>query len=133
MADKFWIRQILDILICSNSNIDLEIHLSKSTHRFLSLADLFGLEDISMQMNLDEEEDTIISKHVKFLSSLQSASFWVQMFPILWKILNKKEQNDIVKLLIPLLCKEYHSAQNSLQINVIQAILEGIRLLNFII
>ena len=64
-------------------------------------------------------------KRIIHVDSQLSYEMWVVLFSSSWNTLKNAEKHDLVKSLIILLAKEYHTPQAELRPNVIQAFLEG--------
>jgi hypothetical protein len=99
------------------------------------------MEDVSDELRsvcdehaawLNRHHCTVASDLVTPLSLLATddvalaSALWIQVFPIVWTTLGKKQQFSLAKPMIALLSKEYHIKQADARPNVIHALLEGI-------
>ncbi|KAI8605964.1 hypothetical protein EDD21DRAFT_315697 [Dissophora ornata] len=79
------------------------------------------------QINQLNTNDIILSlKQLQHLDVNVTHRLWTDLFPLYWSATSTKEKQELTKILIPLLAKEYHSKQQDARPNVIQALLEGI-------
>ncbi|KAF9357807.1 hypothetical protein BGX26_003026, partial [Mortierella sp. AD094] len=79
------------------------------------------------QINQLNTNDIILPlKQLQHLDATVTHRLWVDLFPLYWSATSTKEKQELTKILIPLLAKEYHNKQQDARPNVIQALLEGI-------
>lgn len=64
-------------------------------------------------------------QHLLFLDPKTAHDAWVNVFPLAWSCLTRREQIDITHHLITLLSKDYHISQSTMRPNVIQSLLAG--------
>ncbi|KAI9486745.1 MAG: hypothetical protein EXX96DRAFT_53394 [Benjaminiella poitrasii] len=144
LADTFWIHQALDMLFGA-----VKVNPQTSVPHTLKIKSIKSIGDQgeSMEIDVPNEVNEIISQHQLFLKNLQEYDtnnvifavrhlqyldantafrIWVDLFPMCWSILSGTEKHDMVKVMINLLAKEYHNKQIELRPNVIQALLTGI-------
>ena len=142
MASDFWITQAVEILFGSIQNETVYNANQGIRIEFLN-------QNASIQRSGNKRNlvlDDFIAKHNEFLASIKelpvssmissikkiiqddnllSYEMWVTIFSSAWNTLKNAEKHDLVKSIIVLLAKEYHSPQSELRPNVIQALLEG--------
>ncbi|KAJ3326459.1 hypothetical protein HDU76_012906 [Blyttiomyces sp. JEL0837] len=145
LAEYFWLRQALDLLIGSiNMNDKLNC---KPQHRILSdvgqHAGVYDAHDLMLDLDFKTHYET----HKQFAGEMQkmavaslltplreliymdvdlTAKLWTTFFPICWNLLHPGERQTITKVLIPLLAKDYHMRQSEARPNVISTLLEGV-------
>ncbi|KAK5808732.1 hypothetical protein F5H01DRAFT_281683, partial [Linnemannia elongata] len=79
------------------------------------------------QINQLSTNDVILPlKQLQHLDTTVTHRLWTDLFPLYWSATTTKEKQELTKILIPLLAKEYHNKQMDARPNVIQALLEGI-------
>ncbi|KAI8989366.1 hypothetical protein BDB01DRAFT_537511 [Pilobolus umbonatus] len=144
LANTFWIHQALDILL-SAAKVNSQI-TSPHTLKIKSI-NILSNQDELMDLDVPDEINAIVRNHQQFLRELKefdansalnsvrhlqyldpdvAFKLWVDIFPMCWSMLSTTEKNEMTKVLINLLSKEYHSKQTELRPNVIQALLAGI-------
>lgn len=64
-------------------------------------------------------------RQLLYLDVQASYKLWLDFFPICWSAIGPKDRNELLRALIPLLAKDYHSKQIDARPNVIQAILDS--------
>ncbi|KAG0235555.1 hypothetical protein B0O80DRAFT_498171 [Mortierella sp. GBAus27b] len=79
------------------------------------------------QINQMNTNDVLLPlKQLQHLDVNATHRLWTDLFPLYWSATSTKEKQELTKILIPLLAKEYHNKQQDARPNVIQALLEGI-------
>ncbi|KAF9958937.1 hypothetical protein BGZ72_010618 [Mortierella alpina] len=149
LGGQCWLQQALDILfgvvtkprILSLSSDGLQ---TKPIQRVgVAVAEKSSEATVSVPSELS----AFLSKHREFLTQLNQLNtsdvilplkqlqhldvnvthrLWTDLFPLYWTATSTKEKQELTKILIPLLAKEYHNKQVDARPNVIQALLEGI-------
>lgn len=142
MAHTFWIHQALDLLFGA-----LKTNTAPSHNLKLRSIGSIGGNIESKEKDAPAEIKDLLASHVSFLNELQDVDFgniissvralqylddetafklWADLFSMSWSSLNSEEKNDITKVIINLLAKDYHNKQADLRPNVIQALLTGV-------
>ncbi|CAO3698502.1 unnamed protein product [Rhizopus microsporus] len=148
LADSFWIHQALDLLLGA---IHVNSQLSFSHVLTAMSINAAGSEDELQASEAPMEIKNTIEEHQQFLQSLQQHTvhniivnirqlqyldskvcfqLWVSMFSIAWSGLNDLESQEMGKMIIQLLARDYHEKQSSLRPNVVQALMSGIAHVN---
>ena len=79
------------------------------------------------QINQMNTNDVLLPlKQLQHLDVNVTHKLWTDLFPLYWSATSTKEKQELTKILIPLLAKDYHNKQQDARPNVIQALLEGI-------
>ncbi|CEG78709.1 hypothetical protein RMATCC62417_13277 [Rhizopus microsporus] len=148
LADSFWIHQALDLLLGA---IHANSQLSFSHVLTAMSINAAGSEDEPQTSETSVEIKNTIEEHQQFLQSLQQYTIhniivnirqlqyldskvcfqlWVSMFSMAWSGLNDLESQEMGKMIIQLLARDYHEKQSSLRPNVVQALMSGIAHVN---
>lgn len=149
LGGQCWLQQALDILfgVVTKSR---QLSLSSDglqTKPLQRLGTPITEKSVEGTVNTPEELTKFLQKHREFLAQINQLStndvilplkqlqhldvtvahrLWTDLFPLYWSATTSKEKQELVKILIPLLAKEYHNKQMDARPNVIQALLEGI-------
>ncbi|KAI8367767.1 hypothetical protein BD560DRAFT_353389 [Blakeslea trispora] len=145
LSHTFWIHQALDMLLGSiKTNTQIT---SPQTLKVKSIKTIGGQGELMEEAEVPEKLTQVIQKHQSFLKNLQNSDIntsvsstrylqyldaetafklWVDLFPMCWNSMSNVERNDMTKVLINLLAKDYHNKQADLRPNVVQALLAGI-------
>ncbi|KAI7824749.1 FAT domain-containing protein, partial [Gamsiella multidivaricata] len=119
LGGQCWLQQALDILLGVE---DVDAADSPELSAFLAKH-----REFLTQINQLNTSDVILPlKQLQHLDTTVTHRLWTDLFPLYWSATSTKERQELTKILIPLLAKEYHSKQQDARPNVIQALLEGI-------
>lgn len=144
LSNTFWIHQALEMLLGG-----IRVNPQITTAHALKIKSIksIGSQDEPIEMDVPDDINEVIQKHQLFLKELQGSDInnsisstrylqylddetafklWVDLFPMCWSALSITEKNDMTKVIILLLAKDYHNKQAELRPNVIQALLTGI-------
>jgi transformation/transcription domain-associated protein len=146
-SSQYWIINIVDIILSTFANTPFILsQSSKSINSFSSMVkNVFEQNGNSAKPEDPSLIAYIVSSYNKllpgpnssldliadirqliFINSDVVSDLWINLFPLCWKTLNKKERKQITKLIINLLSKPYHLAQANRRPNVIQTLLSSI-------
>ncbi|KAI8370186.1 hypothetical protein EDC96DRAFT_563874 [Choanephora cucurbitarum] len=146
LSNTFWIHQALDMLLGSiKANTQIT---SPQTLKIKSIETITGSrEEPIEEVDVPKKLNQLVQKHQTFLKNLQNSDInnsilsarylqyldaetafklWVDLFPMCWISISSAERNDMTKVLINLLAKDYHNKQAEMRPNVVQALLAGI-------
>jgi transformation/transcription domain-associated protein len=145
LAGEFWLCQALELVLGSVWG-GRSVHESAGVYRLQGVGDMFG--GLDGDLVEDDRLSELVEGHQVFLGRLKEIkvasliepvndlvfdnhelanSFWIGLFPVVWKVLSNVERHDITKSMIGLLANDYHVKQMYERPNVIQGILEGVR------
>ncbi|KAK3822766.1 MAG: hypothetical protein J3Q66DRAFT_279230 [Benniella sp.] len=151
LGGQCWLQQALDILfgvvikprVLSNSSDGLQTKPIEKVG--VSCAE--KKDDVEAMTDIKTELPAFLAKHREFLAQINQMNtndvllplkqlqhldvnvthkLWTDLFPLYWSATSTKEKQELTKILIPLLAKDYHNKQQDARPNVIQALLEGI-------
>ncbi|KAG0250123.1 hypothetical protein BGZ95_007299, partial [Linnemannia exigua] len=149
LGGQCWLQQALDILfgVVIKSRVLSLSSDGLQTKPIQRVGVTFGEKKDASAVAAPPELTTFLTKHREFLAQINQLStndvilplkqlqhldttvthrLWTDLFPLYWSATTTKEKQELTKILIPLLAKEYHNKQMDARPNVIQALLEGI-------
>ena len=138
LADYYWLGIPLDLCL-------------RSINSQSSLCDSFlgvKLPMVPLNYSIENNEQSVgfSETFLEFLKGIQAAKSddlvnsmlylsrydnrvvhktWSQLFPSMWSTVSVRQRNDLAKVLIPLLSKEFHIKQAQITPNIIQTLLDG--------
>merc|ERR1711871_1213804 len=128
---SFWVKQCLDVVM--NGIVDSDIYGSRNTITLPVLNEKSLACELESDIELSNAEMSFAVEHGRFLLECKNTSSrllleplrnlcylnnqlahdtWVQIFPLIWKILSEQERQSLSVLLQQLLQQDYHYHQN---------------------
>ncbi|GFS36221.1 phosphatidylinositol 3- and 4-kinase family protein with FAT domain-containing protein [Actinidia rufa] len=94
-----------------------------------SLSDVFWLKQgLDLRLAILVADLVIPLRELAHTDANVAYHLWVLAFHIVWVTLDKEEQEALAKLMRTLLSKDYHKKQQARRPNIVQALLEGLKL-----
>lgn len=144
LADYRWLNQALQLLYGSFDG-DHFLKL-ESSYQFATLDQIKAVIGDENNEPLDGVQD-LLNEHGKFLGEIGQIkardiigplsnlfykspetvhSTWVNVFPVAYSSISRRERTNFKEALVSLLSKDYHTRQADARPNVIQSLLEGV-------